>query len=521
MSRGDFSGVGTIPELFESAVERSGSAPWLTFEGSTYSYEHAYERVGAVAARLAEYGVRRGDRVLATARNEPRYLFTWLGVTSLGAVIAAVDPDSTPAELRALVSQLTPSLIVTGEDLRTTVEEGAPASAAGRVISVDALARAPASATPHVDSSPGDIAVMIPTSGTTGRPKLVMQTHGAYVLAAEGFPFWLGLSSKDRLMTALPLFHLNAPAYSVLGSLAAGARLILLRRFSAERFFDEARRYGATEFNAIGAMLEILMRRPARTDDANNPIRLCFTGPSPSRQRQLEIEERFGFEIVCGYALSESPYGLVWRRGTRPYGTLGSARQHPRLGVINHARVLRDDGSEAQPGEVGELELNNPAIMAGYFDMPEETSRVVCDGWLRTGDLVRVNADGTYTFVARRKEIIRRRGENLSPVEVEVALESHPDVVEAAVIGVPSELSEEEVKAFVVPVPGATLNPWALREFVATRVSAFKVPRYMETVASLPHTATGRVAKRRLPRERTPAEVDLAQPASADERAGT
>ena len=296
---------------------------------------------------------------------------------------------------------------------------------------------------------------MIPTSGTTGRSKLVMQTHLAYVMAGEGFPFWMQLTSDDRLMTSLPLFHINAPAYSTLGSIAARASLALLPGFSASSFLDDARRFGATEFNSIGAMLEILVRQPPRADDADNPIRLCYTGPSPDREHQLEIEARFGFEIVCGYALSETPYALVWRHGERPYGTLGSARQHPDArSRQRRARRSTTAGSVAA-GEIGELELRNPAIMRGYYEMPEETAAVIVDGWLRTGDLVRVNDDETYTFLGRKKEVIRRRGENLSPAEVEAALERHPDVAEAAVIGVPSDLSEEDVKAFVVAAPGA------------------------------------------------------------------
>jgi carnitine-CoA ligase len=282
----------------------------------------------------------------------------------------------------------------------------------------------------------------------------------------------------------------------------------LLPRFSGRRFIDWARRYGATEFNAIGAMIEILMRQPERPDDADNPLRLCYTGPSPPRQRQLEIERRFGLEIVCGYALSESPYGLIWKRGTRPFGTLGSPRQHPTMGEINHARVT-SEGRGVGVGEVGELELKSPAVMLGYYQDPEETNKVLSDGWLRTGDLVRVNGDGTYSFVGRKKELIRRRGENLSPVEVESALEAHPAVAEAAVIGVPSELSEEEIKAFVVPAEGATIDLAELREFVAERLARFKVPRYLELAAELPHTPTGRVAKHELPSERTPAERDF------------
>ena len=206
--------------------------------------------------------------------------------------------------------------------------------------------------------------------------------------------------------------------------------------------------------------------------------------------------------------MSETPYGLIWPRGTRPFGTLGSIRQHPTLGDVNEGRVMRD-GRDVAAGEVGELQLRNPAVMQGYWGMPEETSRVLLeDGWLRTGDLVRDNGDGTYTFVGREKEVIRRRGENVAPAEIEEALTSHPDVLEAAVVGVPSELSEEEIKAFVV-VPPRGSDLAAIRSHAAERLTRFKVPRYLEAVAELPHTPTGRVAKHRLERDRNADEIDF------------
>ena len=156
-----------------------------------------------------------------------------------------------------------------------------------------------------------------------------------------------------------------------------------------------------------------------------------------------------------------------------------------------------------EPGRTGELELRNPAIMRGYYEMPDETAAVLVDGWLRTGDLVTVNHDGTYTFVGRKKEVIRRRGENLSPAEVEAALEEHPDVAEAAVVAVPSDLAEDEVKAFVLPAAGVSIEVAALHAFAAERLAAFKVPRYFEVVDDLPHTPTGRLAKHQLPEGHT------------------
>jgi carnitine-CoA ligase len=211
---------------------------------------------------------------------------------------------------------------------------------------------------------------------------------------------------------------------------------------------------------------------------------------------------------VVGYALSESPYGLIWPRGTRPFGTLGSVRQHPVLAAVNEARVTGPDGGVLGPGETGELQLRNPALTPGYWGMPEETAALFAGGWLRTGDLVTVGAGGTYTFVARQKEVLRRRGENLSPLEVEEVLAAHPAVLECAVVGVPSELSEDEVKAFVVPADGTSVDFAELRAFAAGRLAAYKVPRYWQAIAELPRTPTARVAKHKLPAGHQPGEYD-------------
>jgi len=216
--------------------------------------------------------------------------------------------------------------------------------------------------------------------------------------------------------------------------------------------------------------------------------------------------------------MSESPYGLIWRHGTRPYGTLGWPRQHPVLGTVNEARVVAESGAEVGPGSSGELLLRNPVVTPGYWGMPEETARVITgDGWLHTGDLVTVNADGTYTFVSRIKEVIRRRGENLSPLEVEEVLAEHPAVLECAVIGVPSELTEEEVKAFIVARPGTEPDFAELHAFAAGRLAAFKVPRYWQQVDALPRTPTARVAKHRLPSGHAPGEYDAGAAAHAPE----
>jgi crotonobetaine/carnitine-CoA ligase len=527
---GDAAYSGTIPRLLAAAAARDGDGTWLRSDSGSLSFGGAAAAAGLSAEALGAAGVRRGDLVMMTARNTPPYLICWLALAALGAITVAVNPRSSAAELAGLAAQTEPRALITDAGLAALVAEatagaaggpGAPGGPGGGPAVLDVADVVPAGwADPAAMASaalrarlpdvvsPDDPAVLIPTSGTTGRSKLVVQTHRAYAMAGEGFPYWMDLTAADRMMTSLPLFHVNAPAYSVMGSLACGAGLVLLERFSASGFLDSARRHGATEFNAIGAMLEILMRQPERPGDADTPLRLCYTGPAPDRERQLEMERRLGLRIVVGYAMSESPYGLIWARGTRPFGTLGSARQHPVLGVVNEARVVSESGGGLGPGESGELLLRNPAVTPGYFGMPEETARVLTDGWLRTGDLVTVGAEGTYTFVSRIKEVIRRRGENLSPLEVEEVLAEHPAVLECAVVGVPSELTEEEVKAFIVPAAGQSLDFAELHAFAASRLAAFKVPRYWQQIDALPRTPTARVAKHRLPAGHPPGEYD-------------
>jgi len=531
---------GTIARLLAAAADRNADGIWIRSDAGALTFGGAVAAVGLTTEALRDAGVGKGDLVMLTAKTTPPYLLSWLAVTTLGAIAVAVNPRSSAAELAGLLGQVQPKLLVTDAGLSELVgaaraDRGPADSGEGQAapflseIDVNTLVPAewndPSAMTtaarrgvapPVQGIRPDDVAVLIPTSGTTGRSKLVMQTHRTYAMAGEGFPFWMELTAADRLMTTLPLFHVNAPAYSVMGSLACGAGLVLAERFSASTFLDAARRHGATEFNAIGAMLEILMRQPERPGDADTPLRLCYTGPAPERDRQLEMERRFGLRIVVGYAMSESPYGLIWPHGTRPYGTLGKVRQHPYLGVVNEARVIDDAGEVLAPGGTGELELRNPVITPGYWGMPEQTAAVMDGDWLRTGDLVTSHEDGTFTFISRVKEVIRRRGENLSPLEVEEVLDGHPAVLEAAVVGVPSELSEEEVKAFVVSADGAELDFASLRKFAAERLAAFKVPRYWQQIDELPRTPTARIAKHRLPDGHPLGEYDT-ESAAADQ----
>jgi crotonobetaine/carnitine-CoA ligase len=495
----------TLPEFLARGAERWPAEPWCRTPDGSATRAEVYADARRCVGGLRALGVSPNQHVVLVLPNGLDFVRAWLGVVLTGAVGIAVNPAAAASELAAVVEDTGARLVV--------APAGTPVPAgATRVDVADLCAGEPAG---PAACTPDQPASYIQSSGSTGRPKFIIQTHGMYTMAAEGYPYWLGLTAEDVLLTTLPLSHLNAQAYSTLGSYGCGARLVLLPRFSASTFWETARDTGATVFNAIGAMVEILMAREPSPAERDHRLRYCYSAPAPHRERHEEIEARFGFRLVIGYALSESPYGLISPVDELTvYGAMGRPRQHPRLGWINDARLVDPaTGADVTVGEVGELLLHNPATTPGYFGMPAESATVLRDGWLHTGDLARRDEAGNYYFAGRVKEMIRRRGENLSPADVEVALDAHPAVSSSAVIGVPSPLSEEDVKAFVLVRPGARVSAEELGDWCAQRLPPYKRPRYVEFVDSWPLTETQKIAKKQLPTGRAHTETDLEEPA--------
>jgi crotonobetaine/carnitine-CoA ligase len=488
----------TIPQLLSWQAARGTARAWLRYEGETWTLGDVVDQADRFAVGLAERGVVKGDRVAMLLGNCPETLFSWFGANLLGAIAAPINPALKVPEIAGLLRLERPKVLVCDAEHMPLAEAACRELAADEspvLASPGAMAAAGARA-PRAEVSPDDVAVLIATSGTTGTPKAVMQTHRTFALTAESFPAWLGLDGRDTLLGTLPLFHINAQAYSVMGALGAGASLALLPKFSASRFWDDARRFGATQVNLIGAMLHILLKGEPRTSDRAHALRTVYSALALPEAQHRAFEERFGVTMVVGYGMSETTFGTVWPRGLPPpFGTMGRLRQHPRLGNINRARVVRDEGADAPDGEAGELWLSNPAIMRGYWGDPKQTRSVLSDGWLRTGDVVRRDGDGNYTFVARKRDVIRRRGENVAAAEIENVLLAHPLVAEAAAVGVPSELGEDEIVAFVAPRAGAIVDVEALRAWTRERLADFKVPSAIHVRDALPRTATERVAK--------------------------
>jgi crotonobetaine/carnitine-CoA ligase len=332
-----------------------------------------------------------------------------------------------------------------------------------------------------------------------------MHAQRSLVLAGEGFVRRMHLTPAERVMCILPMFHVNAIFYSLMGTIAAGATLLLEERFSASNFWKVAAARKATETNTIAAVMNILMRRPREEFVPGHTLRKIYGAPIPAEMYRV-FEDEFGVpDMIEGYGMSEIPGAL-----SNPYdrerrkGSMGTPSLHPDPDInLAEVRIVDDDFNEVPVGETGEIVVRTPTIMKGYYRDPDATAAAFRDGFFLTGDLARKDADGYVWFVARKKDIIRRRGENISGAEIDMVAGEHPDVVEVAAIAVPAELGEDEVLLAVVKKPGSTLTEQQLGAYCGTRLAAFKVPRYILFVDELPRTATHRVAKFELRKDTT------------------
>jgi crotonobetaine/carnitine-CoA ligase len=498
-----------VRDLLAQAAADAGDDIFLIHGDEQLSYRDFKRRVDRAASAWQVLGVRKGDRVAVMLGNRLEFLWAWLGLATIGGVLVAINTRWQAGEVRYLLQLTEPCLALAGEQYRETLAAAAAdADSANEILTLgphdryrdfSALMAEVVDEPPPIDLAADDLISLISTSGTTGRPKAVMQTHGNYVLTGEGYTAWMDLRRGERLYLCLPLFHINAQAYTVMGALAARGTIALVERFSASRFWADMRRYDVNVFNYIGSMLAVLMKREPSPEERQHHVRVTYSAPALPGQLRDEIEQRFGLTLLSGFGMSENTFGLMETiHGERRPGSLGKPRQHPDPRIVNEARAVDEHGREVPTGAVGELVFRNPVMMKGYYRDPEQTAATIRDGWLYTGDLVRRDEDGFFYYVDRKKDIIRVRGENVSSAEVEGVLAEHPSVQEAAVIGVPSELTEEDVAAFVVPRPGHSPGREELMAWCARRLASFKVPRHLWFVESLPKTETQRAEKPRL-----------------------
>ena len=499
---------GTLSSLLASRVQAIPDREFVVFGDQRLSYAHVAQRVERVAAMLAARGVCKGDRIGVMSLNHPTTICLFLALARLGATMAPVNPDYGIEEARYVLSHAQVSGIVCAPAALETVVAACAAmepkpwmmlneGPAGELPSFDeAVASCTAPAPPDA-SAPDSTCVFIYTSGTTGFPKGVMHAQRSIVLAGEGFVERMHLQPSDRLLCILPMFHINAICYSLGGSMAAGATLILEPRFSASRFWRVVHDTGATEVNTIAAVMNILIRRPRSEYVAGHALRKLYGAPFSEEMYRVFREEFNVPSLIEGFGMSEVP-GVLNNPFPGPHrlGSMGLPSRHPDHAIaFSEMKVVDDAGRDVPDGEVGELAVRTPIVMQGYYRAPDETAAAFRDGWFMTGDLGRRDADGYFWFVARKKDIIRKRGENISGAELDRVISGHPDVLEAAAIPVPAELGEDDILVAVVPQPGTSLDAEAIAQWCRERLAPIKVPRYVVFVDALPHTPTHRVAK--------------------------
>ena len=486
--------------------------------GQEHTYRDFYTGVLTTASMLQELGVSRGDRVCLFMPNCVEYLYCWFGLSAIGAISVPINTaykrdetayilnnaeavglvtDPSLADVAGAAADLAPSI-------RHRLIRGADGVSTPGWTSFDqSFAGAqPLASLPEVSSQ--DVSMLVYTSGTTGNPKGVQVTHEMYVAAGQGFSQWTQATTDDRFFTCLPFYHANIQYYSTMGALAAGATLVIVDRFSASRFWDQVRHARATVVNFIGMMMPVLAKNPESPNDADNTVRLFYGSPAFSPEFLSEFQERFGTDIIVGFGMTETCYGTIESIGEdRRAGSSGRPRQHPDPAFNNRVRIADPEtGEDAGVDAVGEITIKNPAIMPGYWRNDEQNRESLRDGWLYTGDLGWIDDDNFLYFVDRKKDIIRRRGENISSQEVENVIKRNPNVLDCAVLAVPSELGEDEVKAYVTLRDGAALEPEAIVYWCAEHLAYFKVPRYLEIRDELPRTPSLRVRKDVLRQER-------------------
>lgn len=507
-----------VPESLGAALRAAArevpQLPFIRMASGEWSYGQFDALVDAAAAGLARAGVARGAIVSLMLPNCIEFLVVWFALARLGATAAPVNTAFRGQVLEDAINLVESRLLVAHASLRAywggalprlrTVEsiievaapgvEPAQEAALGRPCTAYAEVLRDGSTPPEPAVGFRDLCLLLYTSGTTGRSKAAMISHRFVLAQAHGFIEGLQLRSDDVLYCPYPLFHLDASVMTVVPALLLRGVAAIGERFSVSRYWDEMRAFGATVFDFMGATITMLWKQPPSARDRDHVARLGWGVPLPAFAPQFE--ERFGCRLVELYGSTEAG-GVMYTPLDAPPRMGSCGVPHPRYTV----RLVDEDGFAVPDGVPGELLVrgNEPGVlMEGYYAMPEATLVAMRDQWFHTGDLLRRDADGYYYFVGRVKDMVRRRGENISAAEVEQCLEAHPQVLEAAVYGVPSELSEEDVMACVMPRPGATLDAQALLDFAAQHMARFMVPRYLRIVSELPRTPTDKVEKFRL-----------------------
>jgi acyl-CoA synthetase (AMP-forming)/AMP-acid ligase II len=510
----------SVAAAFAAAAARWGDRPFVQvlpetaavygIEAGELSYAQALARVQSLRAAYAGAGYGAGHRVGLLLENRPAFLLHWFALNGLGISVVPINAELRSAELEYLVGH---SEIVLAVALpHRHADLAAAARAAGRALALTTDDDAPPPAPlppPQTDAVPGlhTECGLLYTSGTTGRPKGCVLTNRYYLHAGAWYAAVGGMAAlrpaEERMLTPLPLVHMNAKAYSVMAMVLTGGCLILLDRFHPGTWWDSVRASRASVVHYLGVMPALLMKAPARDDDRVHAVRFGF-GAGVERALHAPFEARFGFPLLEAWAMTETGAGAVVmaHREPRQVGTNCFGRE----GADVEVRLVADDGSDPARGEPGELWVRHAGadprdgFFSAYLKDPEATAEAWAGGWFHTGDIVSRDTDGQLHFIDRRKNVIRRSGENISAVEVEGVLNQHPAVKACAVAATPDAVRGDEVLACVVLHEPADAQAQAslaaaLVEHALQRLAYYKAPGWVAFVEALPLTASQKIQR--------------------------
>jgi carnitine-CoA ligase len=490
----------TIPDVLDLRAEQFGDRMMMSIAGTPVTFAQMRDRSCAAAHVLADNGVTRGDTVALFTATCPEWVYFWLGAARIGAVTAAVNVANKDEFLAHALRLARAKVVITDPERHVRLSETADGVATLKTTLAvgesltEALARAPSTPPDGDPTGPQELAALFFTSGTTGPSKAVATTWHYLFFAAAGVAAAWELAAGEVVWSAMPLFHLSA-APSVLVPMLLGSTTVLSAAFRPTEVWDDIRACGAAGFAGAGAMVSMLWTQPPDARDSQSPLRFISAAPIAADMYR-GIEERYNAKIVTMYGMTEA-FPIAYKSVSEP-GVPGTAgRVNPAFDV----RIVGDDGQSSPTGSVGEIACkprSADVMSLGYVDADAVGSELKVtkhQEWFRTGDLGSFDHDGNLTYVDRAKDCLRRRGENVSSVEVETTVMRHPAVVEAAAVAVPSDLGEDDILVVITLVPGADFEHAELLDFCSARMPYFCVPRYLEVLDEIPKNVIGRVRK--------------------------
>jgi long-chain acyl-CoA synthetase len=483
-----------------AAVKRHPDRPALRLDETVTTYAEFDEATARVAGLLLERGLEPGDRVGIMLPNVPEFAIAYYGVLRAGGVVVPMNVLLKQREVAFYLSDAQAELIFAWHAMADEAIDGAAQAGADCIVVEPAeFGRLLASTEPAgeiADRAADDTAIILYTSGTTGKPKGAELTHANLSVNADVSRLLFSLEPDDVVLGALPLFHAFGQTCALNAAVAAGASLTLIPRFDAGHALEVIEQHRVTVFEGVPTMYAALLHDPERERFDVSTLRVCVSGGAALPVELLrEFERIFDCVILEGYGLSETSPVACFNHPDRERkpGSIGTPVEGVEMKLVDLHR--RDSG----PGEEGEIAIRGHNVMKGYWNRPEATAEAIDeDGWFYSGDIARIDSDGRYFIVDRKKDLIIRGGYNVYPREIEEVLYEHPAVREAAVVGIPHADLGEEVAAAVALRPGMRVTESEIREFVKANVAAYKYPRRVWFVDELPKGPTGKVLKREI-----------------------